>query len=132
MAGPVEGIMERTEYQDVKLASDVGKSTFAKFLVPVEGIMEKTKYQGVKSGGENIDPLQEETPSAQGLVLLTCLVTYLTGTLQPSPHGQRWERPPAIAEETSSSIGQLVDMPTTTLRYDPKGQVSRAYTGGGY
>ncbi|KAK8068440.1 regulatory subunit of protein kinase A [Apiospora saccharicola] len=91
MAGPVEGIMERTEYQgveygcggrgghrssstgnlcwfllfsttDVKLASDVGKSTFAKFLVPVEGIMEKTKYQGVKSGGENIDPLQEETP----------------------------------------------------------------------
>ncbi|KAF6818425.1 camp-dependent protein kinase regulatory subunit [Colletotrichum sojae] len=42
---------------DVKVAS-LGKSAFQRLLGPVEGIMRRTKYEEVRSGVEEMDPLQ--------------------------------------------------------------------------
>ncbi|TEA21953.1 cAMP-dependent protein kinase regulatory subunit [Colletotrichum sidae] len=42
---------------DVKVAS-LGKSAFQRLLGPVEGIMRRTKYDDIKTGVEEMDPLQ--------------------------------------------------------------------------
>lgn len=42
---------------DVKVAS-LGKNAFQRLLGPVEGIMRRTKYEEVKTGVEEMDPLQ--------------------------------------------------------------------------
>lgn len=42
---------------DVKVAK-LGKNAFQRLLGPVESIMRRTKYEDVKSGVEDVDPLQ--------------------------------------------------------------------------
>jgi cAMP-dependent protein kinase regulator len=46
---------------EVKVAT-LGKSAFARLLGPVEGIMRRTRYINIKSGVEDVDPLHNGRP----------------------------------------------------------------------